>query len=221
MSTLLITGANRGIGLELCRQLRDRGETVLAVCRSSSPELEQLGVRIEAGLDITAADTGPELQRRLGDQGLDGLIHNAGRLEADSLESVSADGLRRQFEVNAVAPLMLTRALLPALRRGAKVVLITSRMGSIADNDSGSYYGYRMSKTALCMAGKSLAIDLAPRGIAVAILHPGLVSTRMTGFSSSGITPRTSVQGLLQRIDALSLEDSGRFRHANGEELPW
>ncbi|MGL6133340.1 MAG: SDR family oxidoreductase [Prochlorococcaceae cyanobacterium] len=221
MSSVLITGANRGIGLEFCRQLQARGAAVVAVCRTPSPELEQLGVRIEAGLDLTDAGAGEELRRRLGDLSLDVLIHNAGRLEADSLKSVEADGLRRQFEVNAVAPLLLSRALLPLLHPGSKLVLITSRMGSIADNGSGGYYGYRMSKTALCMAGKSLAIDLEPRGIAVAILHPGLVSTRMTGFSPSGITPETSVRGLLQRIDALSLASSGQFRHANGEELPW
>ncbi|MCU0529698.1 MAG: SDR family oxidoreductase [Cyanobium sp. Prado107] len=221
MSTVLITGANRGIGLEFCRQLQTRGDVVVAVCRTPSPELEQLGVRIEAGLDITDAGAGEELRRRLGDLSLDLLIHNAGLLEADSLESVEADSLRRQFEVNAVAPLLLTRALLPLLHEGSKLVLITSRMGSIADNGSGGYYGYRMSKTALCMAGKSLAIDLEPRGIAVAILHPGMVSTRMTGFTRSGISPETSVQGLLQRIDELSLASSGRFLHANGEELPW
>jgi NAD(P)-dependent dehydrogenase (short-subunit alcohol dehydrogenase family) len=221
MSTVLITGANRGIGLEFCRQLQTRGDVVVAVCRTPSPELEQLGVRIEAGLDITDAGAGEELRRRLGDLSLDLLIHNAGLLEADSLESVEADSLRRQFEVNAVAPLLLTRALLPLLHEGSKLVLITSRMGSIADNGSGGYYGYRMSKTALCMADKSLAIDLEPRGIAVAILHPGMVSTRMTGFTRSGISPETSVQGLLQRIDELSLASSGRFLHANGEELPW
>ncbi|MGB5134021.1 MAG: SDR family oxidoreductase [Prochlorococcaceae cyanobacterium] len=221
MSTVLITGANRGIGLEFCRQLQARGDAVVAVCRTPSPELEQLGVRIEAGLDLTGAGAGEELRRRLGDLRLDLLIHNAGVLEADSLESVEADSLRRQFEVNAVAPLLLTRALLPLLHPGSKLVLITSRMGSIADNGSGGYYGYRMSKTALCMAGKSLAIDLEPRGIAVAILHPGMVSTRMTGFTPSGISPETSVHGLVQRIDELSLASSGRFRHANGEELPW
>jgi NAD(P)-dependent dehydrogenase (short-subunit alcohol dehydrogenase family) len=120
-----------------------------------------------------------------------------------------------------VAPLRLTRALLPQLPAGAKVILMTSRMGSIADNSSGGSYGYRMSKVALCMAGKSLAIDLAPRGIAVAILHPGLVRTRMTGFTAQGISVEQSVQGLLARIDALSLASSGSFWHANGELLPW
>jgi len=98
---------------------------------------------------------------------------------------------------------------------------MSSRMGSIDDNSSGGSYGYRMSKVALNMAGLSLAIDLRPRGIAVAILHPGLVRTRMIGFNPQGISPEEAVQGLLARIDALSLETSGRFWHANGELLPW
>ena len=98
---------------------------------------------------------------------------------------------------------------------------MTSRMGSIEDNSSGGSYGYRMSKVALCMAGKSLAIDLKPRDISVALLHPGLVSTRMTGFTKYGITPEQSVKGLLKRIDLLALETSGSFWHSNGETLPW
>jgi NAD(P)-dependent dehydrogenase (short-subunit alcohol dehydrogenase family) len=96
---------------------------------------------------------------------------------------------------------------------------MTSRMGSIADNTSGGSYGYRMSKVALCMAGKSLAYDLLPQGIAVGILHPGLVQTRMTGFT--GITAETAVRGLLARIDELTLDNSGTFWHSNGEVLPW
>ena len=94
-------------------------------------------------------------------------------------------------------------------------------MGSIEDNTSGGSYGYRMSKVSLCMAGKSLAVDLKPKGISVAILHPGLVSTRMTGFTSNGIQPKESVKGLIQRIDELTLENTGTFWHSNGEILPW
>ena len=119
----------------------------------------------------------------------------------------------------ALAPVLLARSLLPNLPAGAKLALITSRMGSIDDNGSGGYYGYRMSKVALNMAGRSLAVDLRPRGIAVAILHPGMVATRMVGFA--GIPPQEAARGLLERIDALTLESSGRFWHANGEPLPW
>ncbi|MFN5220440.1 MAG: SDR family oxidoreductase, partial [Cyanobacteriota bacterium] len=175
MTQWLITGANRGIGLELCRRLQARGEGVIAVCRSTSPELEALGVQVEAGIELTAEASIHDLVARLEGLPLDGLILNAGILEGDSLATFDADSVRRQFEVNALAPLLLCRALLPNLASGSRVALITSRMGSIDDNGSGGYYGYRMSKVALNMAGRSLAIDLAPRGIAVAILHPGMV----------------------------------------------
>ena len=221
MATYLITGANRGIGTEYCRQLQARGDSVVAACRRPSAELEALGVRMEAGVDIRSDDAVAGLVERLDGLPLDGLIHNAGILEPTSLETLDLDSLRRQFEVNALGPLRLTGALLSQLQRGSKLILMTSRMGSIADNSSGGSYGYRMSKVALSMAGKSLAIDLAPRGIAVAILHPGLVRTRMTGFTAQGISPEQAVQGLLQRLDALTLDNSGTFWHANGEVLPW
>ncbi|MCP9889642.1 SDR family oxidoreductase [Cyanobium sp. Aljojuca 7D2] len=221
MKTFLVTGANRGIGLEYCRQLQERGEEVIAVCRTPSPELEALGVRIEAGVDLTREAAVADLVDRLAGLPLDGVILNAGVLEATSLEHLDPDSLRRQFEVNALAPLRLTHALLPQLQRGSKLVLMTSRMGSIDDNTSGGSYGHRMSKVALNMAGTSLAIDLKPRGIAVAILHPGLVRTRMINFNPQGISPEESVRGLLARIDALTLDNSGSFWHANGERLPW
>ena len=221
LKTVLVTGANRGIGLEYCRQLQERGEQVIAVCRTPSPELEALGVRLEAGVDLTSEAAVADLVDRLAGLPLDGVILNAGVLEATSLEHLDPDSLRRQFEVNALAPLRLTQALLPQLQQGSKLVLMTSRMGSIDDNTSGGSYGYRMSKVALNMAGRSLAIDLRPRGIAVAILHPGLVRTRMINFNPQGISPEESVRGLLARIDALNLENSGSFWHANGERLPW
>ena len=221
MKTFLITGANRGIGLEYCRQLQERGERVIGVCRTSSPELETLGVRIEAGIDMTNDVAMASLVERLDGLHLDGLILNAGILESTGLEDLKAESLRRQFEVNALGPLRLTHALLPQLGNGSKLILMTSRMGSIDDNSSGGSYGYRMSKVALNMAGKSLAIDLQSRGIAVAILHPGLVRTRMVNFNPQGISPAEAVLGLLARIDALTLENSGSFWHANGEILPW
>ncbi len=221
MSTFLVTGANRGIGLEYCRQLQARGDQVIAVCRSTSPGLEDLGVRIEAGIDLASAAAIAELVARLDGLPLDGLILNAGILQAMGLEDLDAKGIRRQFEVNALAPLLLVRALLEQLPRGAKLALMSSRMGSIDDNGSGGSYGYRMSKVALNIAAKSLAIDLKPRGIAVAILHPGLVRTRMINFNPQGISPEESVRGLLARIDALTLETSGTFWHANGQVLPW
>jgi NAD(P)-dependent dehydrogenase (short-subunit alcohol dehydrogenase family) len=176
-------------------------------------------VRVESGCDITSDEAVAELAGHLKDTAIDVLINNAGILKRNTLENLDFDSIRRQFEVNALGTLRVTRALLPNLPAGSKIAIITSRMGSIDDNTSGSSYGYRMSKVAVSMAGKSLSHDLKPRGIAVAILHPGLVKTRMTNFT--GITPSASVSGLLARIEQLNLENSGTFWHANGEILPW
>lgn len=221
MATYLVTGTNRGIGLEYCKQLQQRGDDVIAVCRSSSDELEALGIRVETGVDITSQDSIDQLVQKLQGITLDVLINNAGIVERVSLDNLDVESIRRQFEVNAIGPLRFTHSLLPLLREGSKIAMMTSRMGSIEDNTSGGSYGYRMSKVALSMAGKSLSHDLKPRNIAVAILHPGLVSTRMTGFTQSGITPEESVKGLLARIDELNLSNTGTFWHSNGEVLPW
>ena len=221
MSTYLITGANRGIGLELVRQLKARGEDIIATCRSSSPELNALSVRVETGIDITSRESVLQLRENLNDTEIDVLIQNAGIAEFNSLSNLDPQSIVHQFKVNALSPLCFVETMLSHLSKSAKIALISSRMGSIEDNSSGGSYGYRMSKVALCMAGKSLSVDLKPRGISVAILHPGLVSTRMTGFTSNGISPKESVKGLIQRIDALTLTNTGTFWHSNGEVLPW
>jgi len=223
MAVAVVTGANRGIGLELVRQLKDRGANVVAVCRKSSPELDALangGVRVEAGVDVADSLAWPDLGKRFARDDIDLLINNAGILRSDSLADAGEDEVREQIEVNAIAPLFVTQALSPRLAKGAKVALITSRMGSIADNGSGGYYGYRMSKAALNAAGMSLAHDLKPRGIAVVMLHPGAVRTGMTGGHGQ-IEAKDAVRGLLARIDELRLETTGRFLHQNGEVLPW
>ena len=178
-------------------------------------------MRVEAGFELSDSQAIDDLVQRLDGAPLDGVILNAGILQSMGLMDLDPAGIRRQFEVNALAPLLLARALVDQMPSGAKLVLMTSRMGSIDDNSSGGSYGYRMSKVALNMAGKSLALDLESRGIAVAILHPGLVRTRMIGFNPSGIPPEQSVKGLLARIDGLTLATSGSFWHANGELLPW
>ena len=221
MSTYLITGSNRGIGLELVRQLKDRGEDVIAACRSVSPELNSLSVRVESNIDITSGDSVIKLRDNLRNTKVDVLIQNAGIAEFNSLSNLDPQSIVHQFEVNALSPLCFVKSMLSQLSKSAKIALISSRMGSIEDNNSGGSYGYRMSKVALCMAGKSLSVDLKSKGIAVGILHPGLVSTRMTGFTSNGIQPKESVRGLIQRIDELTLENTGTFWHANGEILPW
>lgn len=219
MATYLVTGANRGIGLEYCRQLKERGDTVIAVCRSACDELKNLGVQIEPNIDITNDASVNDLVNRLQGLHLDVLINNAGIIKRVSLDNLDFESIRRQFEINALGTLRVTGALLPNLKNGSKIIIMTSRMGSIEDNTSGGSYGYRMSKVAVSMAGKSLSHDLKPKGIAVAILHPGLVQTRMTDFS--GITTSESVQGLIKRIDELNLDNTGTFWHSNGEILPW
>lgn len=220
MATILITGANRGIGLELSRQLKARGDNVIAVCRKSSPELDALGVRVEAGIEVSDQASIAELAKRLKGARIDVLINNAGILRGDSLDRVDFAGITQQLEVNALGPLRVTTALLSSLHEGAKVVIITSRMGSMTDNGSGGYYGYRMSKAAVNAAGVSLAHDLKARGIAVGLFHPGMVATDMTG--RNGIPADESVCGIIQRIDELTLQNTGRFTHATtGEALPW
>jgi NAD(P)-dependent dehydrogenase (short-subunit alcohol dehydrogenase family) len=221
MTFSIVTGANRGIGLALTSELARRGHRVLAACRSSSPELAKLDVEVVPGVDV-AEDAGlAALAAAVGERSIDLLINNAGILVwGDKLGALDVAGIRRQFEVNALAPLRVTDALRNRLGRGAKVALITSRMGSIDDNSSGGAYGYRMSKAALNMAGKSLAVDLRERGVAVAILHPGMVKTEMIAGHGQ-VEPEDAAKGLLARIDALTLETSGGFWHANGERLPW
>ena len=217
----LVTGANRGIGLALTTALAKRGP-VLATCRARSPALDALaGVEIVDQADLTTDDGLARVVAAVGERPIDLLVQNAGLLVwGDQLGQLDVSGIRKQFEVNALAPLRLTDALRARLPKGAKVALITSRMGSIDDNGSGQAYGYRMSKAALNMAGKSLSVDLRPQGVAVAILHPGLVKTDMVGGHGQ-IEPDDAAAGLLARIDALTLESSGGFWHANGQPLPW
>ncbi len=219
MALAVVTGANRGIGLELCRQLRGRGDSVVAVCRRSSRELDGSGVRVASGVDVTDDASLAVLSELLAGTRVDILINNAGIMEPGGLDNLDLVSVRRQLEVNAVGPLRVTYALLPLLGAGSKVAIVTSRMGSIADNGSGGMYGYRMSKAAVNAAGVSLAHDLRARQIAVVLLHPGMVKTDMTG--QIGIEAEQSVRGLLARIDGLDLEASGSFVHANGEHLPW
>ena len=219
MNKVLVTGANRGIGLELCRQLAARGDEVIAVCRTTSEELAGLNVRVLDGVDVTDAVSVGSLQSSLGGETLDWLINNAGILSVETLDNLDFDAMERQFRVNALGPLRVTAALSRNLCEGARVGIITSRMGSIEDNTSGKYYGYRMSKAAVNMAGVSLARDLKDKGVAVALLHPGMVATDMTG--GQGVTAEHSARGLIQRMDALDMSNSGTFWHAEGEALPW
>ena len=223
MKTVLITGANRGIGLALTQRYAARGDRVIAVCRQSSEALEQTGAQVESGVDVIDDAALAALAQRLAGTPLDTLVLNAGILAREALgriDDAGFDSMRRQFEVNALGPLRVAQALLDRINDGARIGIITSRMGSIADNSSGGRYGYRASKAAVNAIGRSLAVDLRPRGIAVFLLHPGYVATDMVG-GTGDVTPEHAAGQLIERLDTLTLEDSGTFWHANGSPLPW
>lgn len=219
MATILITGCNRGIGLELARQYSARGDHVIGVCRSASEELRAIDAELVEGIDVASGDSVAELDEQLGDIALDVLINNAGILRSDRFGSIDYERMIEQYAVNALGPLRVTETLADRLSDGSKVAIVTSRVGSIDDNGSGGNWGYRASKTAVNMIGTNLMHEFKPRGIAVALLHPGLVATDMTG--GNGISAKDSAAGLIERIDELTLEESGSFWHAEGYRLPW
>ena len=223
MATYLITGANRGIGLSLAQQLQARGDTVIGVCRRSSAELDACGAQVIDGVDMADPAAVARLPQRTGGCRIDGLVLNAGIFTNETLGALDADEfarIQRQFEVNTLGPLRVAAALQAQLADDAKVGIITSRMGSVEDNSSGAYYGYRASKAAVNAIGKSLAVDLGPRGIAVFLLHPGRVATDMLG-GRGDIGPDEAAAQLITRLDTLTAQDSGSFWHANGTPLPW
>lgn len=218
MRNALITGANRGIGLALAQELGRRGYRVLGTSRGPAPELEEVAEVLD--LDIAVDSSVTALARQLADTPIHLLVHNAGLLSRETLDDMDVDRLRAQLEVNAIGPIKLTAALRHLLVDGGKIAFLTSRMGSIADNTTGGSYGYRMSKAALNAAGVSLAHDLAPRRIAVVLLHPGYVRTGMTGGRGDW-EPEEAAVALADRIEELSMDSTGRFLHAKGHELPW
>lgn len=220
MTRVLITGANRGIGLELAKLFKAHGAHVWGVCREPSEEMRSACGKILDHVDVTRFSSLKEAVEQLPQEKIDILINNAGVLEEDSWESWNEEELLKQFKVNSIGPLNVTRAFESRLGEGSKVAMITSRMGSIADNTSGGYYGYRASKAALNAFGKSLALDLKPKGIAVALIHPGYVKTRMTGFQGQ-IDASSAAEGIYAQIEKLNLENTGSFWHSNGENLPW
>jgi NAD(P)-dependent dehydrogenase (short-subunit alcohol dehydrogenase family) len=222
MANVVITGANRGIGLELAK-LYEARDSVTAICRETNDEIEDIADQVFPEIDVTKEEQLPSIAMvldKLLDEPIDILINNAGLFRNETLHTMDSDSIREQFEVNAIAPLMVTHNLLPLMAEGTKIANITSRMGSIEDNTSGAYYGYRASKAALNAIGKSLANDLKQHGVAVVQIHPGFVQTRMVGFNGD-ISPEQAAAGIAARIDELTLETTGSFWHSNGQPLPW
>ena len=219
MAVVLITGGNRGIGLELTRQYSARGDEVIVACRQSTPELASLNVRVIEGIDVGSDQSVNQLASVLDGMKLDRLINNAGILSRDTVDELDFEEIERQFRINSIGPLRVTAALREHLTTGSKVFIITSRMGSVDDNSSGGYYGYRMSKSAVNIAGKSLSVDLKDHGISVFLLHPGYVSTDMTNHQGTPVTKAAS--GLIERMDTLDMSQTGTFWHQEGYPLPW
>ena len=217
MPTVLITGANRGIGVEFARQYAADGWSVIATAREASPELEALGVRIEA-LDMRDFAAVAGFGERI--DSLDLLVANAGTYGPRSPKNAEdGEAWSETFAVNAIAPFLLAQSVSPLVgRSGGKLIAVSTKMGSIDDNSSGGFVAYRSSKSALNMAWKSLAVDNP--AIPCAVLHPGWVQTRMGG-ASAPLDPAASVAGMRRVIDGLTAEQSGGFFSYDGARIPW
>ena len=227
---IVVTGANRGIGLEFVRQLLARGDEVVATSRkpNDSAELRALERQYPGRLRLLPLEVTDEASvaafaKELGPQGVDVLVNNAGVYgEREDFEHLDFAEMRRSYDVNALGPLRITRALLPQLRAGGakKLAHVTSKMGSISDNTTGGSYGYRMSKVALNMASRTLAVDLRGDGITSIVINPGWVQTDMGGGGAP--TPADeSVKGMIEVIDRVTLRDSGEFYDYRGPTIPW
>lgn len=227
----LITAANRGLGLEFATQLLERGDEVICTARqpSESRELQALVERFAdtarlIQLDVTDPTSVAQLAEALDGERVDILINNAGRLSRGGgpQQGFDYEEISKDFEVNVVGTLRVTEACLPMLKRSdtPRIVNISSKMGSIGDNTSGGTYAYRMAKAALNMATRSLAKDLADEGVVAVVFHPGWVKTRMGGPNAL-ITAEQSISGMLETIDALDADHTGRFYEWSGGEVQW
>lgn len=224
MSCVIVTGADRGIGAALVRQYHQRGERAIAACLGAGLDLIAEGLEVQPGVDVTDMSSLVALRERLGAIPVDTLISNAGAFAPDSFDDLDFGAMLRLYDINALGPLRVAQALVPLMGAGGRLGIITSRVGSIADNGSGGSYGYRMSKCAANQLGVNLHHELKPRGIAVMLLHPGQVATVMTrdlGALGDFIAPEESAAGLIRQLDALNSATPPEFRHANGTLLPW
>jgi NAD(P)-dependent dehydrogenase (short-subunit alcohol dehydrogenase family) len=221
MKNVMIVGSNRGIGLALVKAYAQNAK-VTALCRKTSKDLSAIdNINIIENADVSNTSSLDEIAKQLEGQEFDLLIHVSGIWRDDNLfDDVNWDYFTESFEVNSIAPLKTVSAFKSLLSKNSKIGLMSSRMGSVEDNTSGDKYSYRMSKSALNCAGKGLSIDLKNDGISVAVLHPGYVQTDMTS-GSGNLTPKESAEGIKKVMDKLSMENTGRFYHTNGEQLPW
>jgi NAD(P)-dependent dehydrogenase (short-subunit alcohol dehydrogenase family) len=219
MPHVLITGANRGLGLEFAKQYQSDGWDVVATARESSPELDALGVRVEK-LDMRDLDAVAGFGGRL--DALDLLIANAGTYGPKDAENAEdAEAWLETMRVNTVAPYLLARSVLPLVEASrGQLVAISTRMGSIEDNSSGGFLAYRASKTALNMAWRNLALDVKRRGVIAVMFHPGWVKTRMGG-AGAPLQPEESIAGMRRVIESLAPADSGNFFGHDGARIPW
>ncbi len=219
---IVITGANRGIGLSLTKHYQQQGHQVFGSCRNSSAELDASGAMVIDGIDVSNDASIAQLSAKLNGTEIDLLINNAGIFRNEVLGNIDHDSIQKQFTVNTFGPLKITEALHNYFSENSKLVMITSRMGSISDNTNGGFYGYRMSKAALNIAAISLSHDLRQKRVSVAIIHPGFVGTDMiSGYGDGDITPDQAAERIAQRIEELNLKNSGTFWHSNGQVLPW
>ena len=218
MPTVLITGANRGIGLEFALQYAADGWDVIATARQSSAELDGLAVRVES-LDLGDADAVADFPSKI-EGPLDLFIANAGTSHPKDTDGAeNARDWQAMMMVNAIAPYQLGKALLPKMADGGKMIAISSGMGSIGDT-GGGWVPYRTSKAALNMAWSNLALETKSRGVACVLFSPGWVKTRMGG-SGAEITSEQSVSDMRSTIDRLTIADTGRFLRRGGSEIPW
>jgi NAD(P)-dependent dehydrogenase (short-subunit alcohol dehydrogenase family) len=224
MSTVLIVGADRGIAAAMVDVYRQRGDEVIAACLGDGSVWGDTPVRVCAGIDVTDDVAVATLAEQLTGTSLDVLVHVAGIGSIDRYPDFDFGTMLEHYNLNALGPLRVVSALADNLAEGARVGIVTSRMGSIGDNGSGRMYSYRMSKAAANMLGVNLYHELKPRGVAVMLLHPGTVATAMTKGARNWddfTRPEEAALGLVTQLDQLDPDASPTFRHASGELLPW
>ena len=222
--TVLVTGANRGLGLEFARQYKEAGWKVIGTARKpgEATELEALGVRV-VQLDVADQDSVDRMAAELGDQPIDLLINNAGIFpRVGKIDEIDFDDYQRTLAVNTVGPVRVTRALLPNLRQGELKIIagLSSNLGSIAENERGNFYGYRESKAGLNMFTKTLAAELGPEGFTCVVLTPGWVQTDMGG-PNAPLQPADSIAGMKAVLDKVTPADNGTFWSYDGSQMPW